>query len=41
LRVFRGTPLQQDKHMEAERLNAIANALTGLDQRAAELRRYL
>jgi hypothetical protein len=27
--------------MEAERLNAVANALEDLDRRAAELRRYL
>jgi hypothetical protein len=27
--------------MEAEQLNAIANRLTDLDARAAELRRYL
>jgi len=27
--------------MEAERLNAVVNTLEDLDQRAAELRRYL
>jgi hypothetical protein len=28
-------------HMEAERLNAVANLLDDLDHRAADLRRYL
>jgi hypothetical protein len=29
------------EHMEAELINQIANTLSGLQQRAADLRRYL
>jgi hypothetical protein len=31
----------EDRIVDAERMNAVANQLADLDQRAAELRRYL